>query len=206
MNKTINKKEGVLAKGTHIISVCKIETESAFNLQKRLEWLRVARQTLIASGLSTTESLRSMWYEYTFTLELLHKKFLQRQYYVENIVTTEGRVPFAQRLGGDTTYTGIVNYGALGDDNSAPAVGDTALGNEVYRKALSSGTNLSTTTYLENFYTAAEVSGTFEEYGFFIDGGAGADSGQIFNRFTQTVAKAVTESLNVQSQVAWNNG
>lgn len=202
----LKKHESPKIKGIHLISVCKIETENAFNLQKRLEWLRVARQTMIASGLATAESLRSLWHEYTFTLELLHKKFLKRQYYVENITTTEGRTTFAERLGGDTTYTGIVNYGALGDDNSAPAVGDTALGNEVYRKALSSGTNVGITTYLENFYTAAEVSGTFEEYGFFIDGGAGADSGQIFNRFTQTVVKAVTESLNVQSQVAFNDG
>lgn len=205
MNLSLQNKATTKLKGTHIVSLCSIVSEEALKIQDMLESCRLRRQALLASKMASGETLRALWEEYTFWLESLHRKYLKSQFYVENITTTEGRTCFAQRLGGDTTYTGIVNYGALGTSNTAAAVGDTQLGTETYRKALSSGTNVANVTYLENFYTAAEVSGTFDEFGFFIDGGAGANSGQIFNRFTQNVVKAVTESLNVQSTITWND-
>lgn len=199
------QEDGATAKGVHFISLCKIESETARALEEQIESVRYRRTFLINSGQATRKLLRDLWEEYNFYLERLHKKFLIKQFYVENITTTVGRSVIAQRLGGDTTYTGVVNYGAIGDDNSAAVVGNTTLGNETYRKALSSGTDAANIAYLENFYTAAEVSGTFEEFGFFIDGGAGANSGQMFNRFTQNVVKSALESLNVQSTITIND-
>jgi hypothetical protein len=84
-------------------------------------------------------------------------------------------------------------------------VGNTQLGTEVYRKALSSGTYLNNVAYIETFFTAAEVTGTFEEYGMFIDGTGAANSGQLFNRFTSTNIKSATETMNVQSIVTFND-
>lgn len=192
-------------KGTHIISLCRVTTEKAFEIQSMIENCRLKRELLIKNGVATRKLLRDIWREYNFWLEELHKKYLLKQFYVENITTTVGRSVLAQRLGGDTTYTGVVNYGAIGTDNTAAAIGDNTLGAETYRKALSSGTDSANQAFLENFYTASEVSGTFEEFGFFIDGTGSADSGQLFNRFTQNVVKANTESLNVQSTVTFND-
>lgn len=201
----MNTLETPKIKGTHIISVCDMRTERAQELEKMLEDIRKRRTFLIGAHLGTPEVLRRLWEEYKYLLEILHSKFLVNQFAIENITCTVGRSVLAQRLSGTTTYTGIVNYGALGTSSAAPAVGNTTLGTETYRKALSSGTYSSNIAYLENFYTASEVSGTFEEYGFFIDGTGSANSGQLFNRFTQSVTKSATESLNVQSTITLND-
>src|SRR4051794_15710175 len=43
----------------------------------------------------------------------LRRLALVREYQVTNLVTTAGRSVLAQRLANTTTYTGIINYGAL---------------------------------------------------------------------------------------------
>lgn len=192
-------------KGIHIITLCKATSFEAESLVGLLESLRIQRENWIKNGMATAENLRKHWEEYRHFLEQLHNKFKVFEICVENVTVTVGRSVLAQRLSGTTTYTGVVNYGALGTNNTAPVVGNTTLGTETYRKALSSGTFSSNIAYLENFYTASEVSGTFEEYGFFIDGTGSANTGQLFNRFTQTVTKSVTETLNVQSQITIND-
>jgi len=195
------------AKGVHIISVCDAKHPRAKALNKLIEENTKIRQWTVKnlSGKALSNRLHELWVEYTWYIEQLEKKFLVRQYYVENVTVTVGRSVFAQRLVNTITYTGIVNYGALGSDSTSPVVADTTLGTETYRKALSSGTFLNNIAYLENFYNATEVSGTFEEYGFFIDGTGSADTGQLFNRFTQTVVKSVTETLNVRSIITIND-
>lgn len=199
------KKEAPSVKGVHILSICDITSGRAQELEKMIEGVREKRSFLIKTGKSTEGKMRELWLEYTWLLKQLHDRFLVRQFTVENITTTVGRSVLAQRLSGTTTYTGVVNYGAIGTSSTMPAVGNTQLGTETYRKALSSGTFLNNIAYIENFYTATEISGTFEEYGFFIDGTGAANSGQLFNRFTQSITKSNTESLNVQSTVTFND-
>lgn len=186
-------------KGTHLITLCDMRTQKARQLERAIELLSLKRQRAIKMG--NNDMLHSYWLLYKKLLHELHSGFMVKQVYVENITTSVGHNVFARLLSGDNTYSGNVNYGALGTDNTAPVIGDTTLGTETYRKALSSGTYLNNQAFLENFYTAAETSGTFEEYGFFIDGNGAADSGVLFNRFTQQVVKANTESLNVQSTI-----
>lgn len=151
--------------------------------------------------LQTDRIFYELWSQYREYIDELHSKYKTNETITKNITTTVGRSVLASRLGGDVTYTGIVNYTALGSDNTAAVVGDATLGNETYRKALSSGTNLNNVAYLETFYTAAEVTGTFEEYGMFIDGSGSADTGQLFNRFVSNITKSGTETLNVQSVI-----
>ena len=197
--------ESATVKGVHVISVCDARDKRAYNLECLIEGVRMKREALIKQGKTTFEQLHQLWLEYHWYLDQLHRRFLVRQIVVENITTTVGRSVIAQRLSGITTYTGVVNYGALGTSNTAAAVGNTQLGAEVYRKALSSGTYASNVAYLENFYTATETTGTYQEYGFFIDGTGSANTGQLFNRFTSTVVKSNTETLNVQSTITINN-
>lgn len=197
--------ENIAVKGTHIISVCDATDKRAWNLECLIEGTRKKREALIRNGLATADALHSNWKEYIWYLKQLHKRFLISQLRIENLTTTVGRSVLMQRLSGTTTYSGTVNYCALGTSNVAPVVGNTQLGTETYRKGLTSGTFSSNVAYLENFFTAAEVSGTFEEYGFFIDGNGSANTGQLWNRFIGTQAKTVLQTLNVQSIITLNS-
>lgn len=196
---TVRNRSQVGLKGVHTLSTCDMTSPEAQFLERKLEALRLEREKMILSGRGTEDALRAHWRAYKHYLALLNDNFLVRQVTVRNITTTVGRAVFAARFSGTTTYTGIANYGSLGTSATAATVGDTQLGAEVYRKALSSGTFASNIAYLENFYTAAETSGTYNEYAFWIDATGTANSGQMANRFISNITKSVTESLNVQS-------
>lgn len=211
-NIELRKKTPCHVDGQHIISLCNIESEEAQKIQSHIvrciadrNMLMKLKEACILEGERLIKALHKQWEEYNYWINKLHKLFLVDQVYVHNITTTVGRTAIANRLGGGASTTGQINYGALGDDNTAEVVGDTTLGNEVYRKALSSGTNVSNAAYVENFYTATETTGTYEEYGFFIDGTGVADSGTLFNRFTQQITKSNVETLNVQSIITVND-
>lgn len=89
----------------------------------------------------------------------------------------------------DTTYTHI----AVGDDNTTPVVGDTALGNETFRDVfLQDGTTL-TTFFAEIFLDTTENNGNdIKETGIF-DAGAG---GNMFNR---SLTNVITKTVNVEA-------
>ncbi len=195
----------VKSKGKHFLSICDVRSKEAQDLSAQIETVAFRRGTLLKfidlgqNREKAPKILEALHEEYTCLIKELHRKFLVRQLYKENITCTVGRSVLAQRLAAVTTYTGTINYTALGTGTNTPVVGDTQLQTETYRKALSSGTYASNVSYIETFFTASEVSGTFQEYGNFIDGSGSANSGQLFNHFLQTVVKAVTETLNVQS-------
>lgn len=200
-------KEKVKSKGMHLITVCDVSTPEAKKLENRIESLVSHRSFLLRtfSGENLERELLKHWKNYNKLVAKLHSRFMKRQILVPNITTTAGRTVLARRLSGNTTYSGSINYTALGTSNTAPTVGDTQLGTETYRKALSSGTYLNNVAYIETFFSASEVNGTFQEYANFIDGSGSANSGQMFNRFTQTVSKSATETLNVQSVVTFSD-
>lgn len=195
----------IKAKGLHLFTFCDARSDEARNIQEEIEVISRLRNEMILRGEQSEKWLKDQWEKYQELAKILHSKFKVREFLVENITTTVGRAVIARRLSGNTTYTGIVNYTALGTSNTAAVIGDTQLGTETYRKALSSGTYANNIAYLETFFTASEVSGTFQEYGMFIDGTGSANSGQLFNRFLQTVTKSVTETLNVQSTVTFSD-
>jgi hypothetical protein len=195
-------KEATKAKGIHIITVCDNSSEEAQALEKEIQGV-ISLRKLALTWNANERILHNIWLKYRELVDKLNSKFAIRRVVVENVTTTVGRTVLARRLSGNTTYTGIVNYTALGSNNTPPVVGDATLGTEVYRKVLSSGTYANNIAYLETFYTASETSGTYEEYGMFIDGTGVANSGQLFNRFTQSITKSVTETLNVQSIVTF---
>lgn len=122
---------------------------------------------------------------------------IKRVYKHDNIIVTEGREVLARRLSGDTTYTGEITYGALGTSTTPPANGDTQLGTETYRNATASATFSTNVAYIDFFYTAAEVNGTFKEFGNFIDGAAGANTGQLFSHVAVDWTKSAAETLTI---------
>ena len=122
---------------------------------------------------------------------------IKRVYKHKNLVATVGRSVFAQILSNDLTYTGVINYGALGTGTTPPTSADTTLETEVFRKAPASQTASANVSYNSFFYTAIEVDGTFKEFGTFIDGTASVDTGQLFNKVAVNWVKTNTETLTV---------
>ncbi len=127
--------------------------------------------------------------------------------YKRNLITTRGRNVLARLLSGDTTYSGQINYGALGTQASpSPSNSSTQLGTEVYRKIYSShtqdGNNI---CYVDFFYAATDTNGTYTEFGNFIDGTGTANSGRIWSYIaTGGWTKSALVSLFVSCQYTIN--
>ena len=99
-----------------------------------------------------------------------------------NIIVTVGRNVLTRLLTGDGTYTGEITYGALGSGTTAFTNASTQLNTEVYRKITSSASFDDNIAYVDFFIASGDVADqTFEEWATFIDGAAGADTGQAFS-------------------------
>jgi hypothetical protein len=120
---------------------------------------------------------------------------------INNLVVTTGKVAIARRLGGIALLAneGEITYGAVGTDNTAPAVTDTGLGTELFRKVLSSSSYSSNTVTVNTFLTTAEGNGAIEEIGMFGEAaGAGAGSGTLFNHALASITKDATKTLLIE--------
>lgn len=136
--------------------------------------------------------------KYLSLVKEMRDLFLVREYKVTNLIATEGRAVIAQRLANDTTYTGIINYGALGSSATAPTNGDTQLTTEVFRKVVASTSDTTNQAFIDFFYSKTDTDGTYEEFGTFIDGTGSADTGQLFTHaLTGGWVKSASESLTV---------
>lgn len=128
-----------------------------------------------------------------------------RQISFENQIVLSGRSVFAMILNDETTYTGAVNYGAVGTGSTAISDADTTLDTEAKRKAVATRSRTNDSVTLRFFFTKADVSGTLNEFGTFIDGTSTADTGQLFNRaLTGGWVKSSSEALTVTVQFDLN--
>ena len=114
---------------------------------------------------------------------------VKRVYKHKNSVQLAGRNVIARRLVNELTYSGILNYGVL----------YTAGPVENYRKLIASGTydDASAKAYATWFFTAAEVNGTFVQWGNVIDGAAGSGTGQQWSITAVSWTKSALETLTV---------
>lgn len=136
---------------------------------------------------------------------IIRNKQLFEMYSLHNLITTRGRSVLVGLLAGDSTYTGEINYGALGTGTTAVANSDTKLETEVYRNLTASQAFSDNIAYIDFFYEATEVDGTFTEFGNFIDGSETVDSGRIFSHLlTGGWVKPNTQSLFVSCQYTLN--
>lgn len=136
--------------------------------------------------------------KYLELVKEMRESFFVREYKVENIIVTVGRSVFAQILANDTTFTGIINYGALGTSTTAVLNADTTLGTEVFRKVTASVSDTTNQAFIDFFYSKSDTNGTYEEFGTFIDGTATIDTGQMFTHaLTGGWVKSASESLTV---------
>ena len=120
-----------------------------------------------------------------------YNKFFQKLYRLgkkkridvhKNVICNAGFNAITKLLIGDTTYSGEINKALLGSGiiGSASA-SDTTLETEEYRNDIASATESSNIAYLTAFFTEAETSGTFTEFGNAIDGTASVDTGQLWS-------------------------
>lgn len=120
----------------------------------------------------------------------------------DNLVTSAGA-----NLHRDSLYTPtdcIIRYIALGADNTAPAIGDTQLGDERFRTPVTIQTPggagvLTTVAYIQ----ASEANDfTIEEIGWFAGptATASADSGVLYARALYNRAKVSSESLQIERE------
>jgi hypothetical protein len=99
----------------------------------------------------------------------------------KNVICNNGFNALTRLLTGDTTYTGEINKALLGTGVGSASASDTQLITEAYRNDIASATADANIAYLTAFFTEAEVSGTFKEFGNCIDGTASANTGRLWS-------------------------
>lgn len=112
---------------------------------------------------------------------LLKKGIISQHKEKHNIIVTAGRSVLARLLVGDTTYSGQINYGALGTGTPNVVNGRTQLVTEVFRKGYASHAQGDNVAYIDFVYAANDCNGTYSEFGNVIDGSGSANTGQLFS-------------------------
>lgn len=114
---------------------------------------------------------------------------------IPNLVVTTGKEFVASRIKDATTAA--MSHMALGSGTTAPAAGDTALGNELHRSALVSTTvNGAVVTYSADF-GAGEGTGAVTEAGLFNASSAGT-------LFCRTTFAVVNKGVNDTMTITWS--
>lgn len=119
-----------------------------------------------------------------------------------NIVVTVGRNVVARRLSGNTTYTGEITDGALGNAVSPSFTNvSTQLGSEVGRKASSDASYDSNITYIDFFFASGDIAdGTYTEWGTFIDGDGSTPNDGVAFSLLATGGWVKSGSIYISSQ------
>ena len=177
--------------GIHTFTTYDMESEMAQAIEKEILF------HISTKSLWNAKGYRARYLELVGQL----RKYMTKEKIVKNLITTRGRSVIAQRLANDTTYTGIINYGALGSSATAVANADTQLTAEVFRKVVASASTTNNIAFIDFFYSKADTNGTYQEFGTFIDGSAGANTGRIFTHaLTGGWTKTSSESMTVACQ------
>jgi hypothetical protein len=123
---------------------------------------------------------------------------------VHNLVMTKGRQLIFQLLAGNTTVG--LKYLAIGTGTTAPAIGQSQLTSESFRKLITSFSYDSTTIYCDTFIAASEANITWQEVGMFGNStaGAGANSGDLMARALLSQVKTSTQTKTVSWQITIN--
>ncbi len=181
---TIKKKEEADFKGIYTITKAKLETPKQWKLHNKIVKARKEGK------------------EFMTMVRQLNKICKVKIYKFDNIIPTVARTMIINNLM-DTSPDNamVINFGAVGTDDTAVANGDTTLNTETFRKAIASITNSTNTGYASIFYDATEVTGTFKEAGIFSDGTGSADSGILVSRVllnpTSGIVKSNVETMTV---------
>lgn len=128
-----------------------------------------------------------------------------RIHHVKNIIPTVSRQQICKALGGFITSEADIkiSHQELGTGTTAPANGDTGLETPTgaTRAAISSLGYASNQLNLTAFWAAAGATGTWREFGSFMNGTMVSNSGVLFNRVAINITIAVSESLTIDGTI-----
>lgn len=124
---------------------------------------------------------------------------------IENIVVDIGLQTMFQRMSGEYEGNLLLNKALLGTGTNVVAESDTKLQTETYRNDIISCTAEDNVLYVDAFFTALEVNGTFKEFGYVIDGTGTVDTGYLFNRANVDWVKTNLDSLFIRSTFTIEN-
>lgn len=113
---------------------------------------------------------------------------------IPNLVVTSGKNFIASRMTGTTT---AMSHMSIGSTSTAAAVGDTALGAELGRVALSSGTTTGAVTTYSASFPAGTGTGAVVEAGVFNASSAGT-------MLCRTTFAVVNKGANDTLTITWN--
>ena len=123
---------------------------------------------------------------------------LKQRHEIHNVVCDRGKNVIAARLNAETTYTGIINYLAVGTGAATPASTDTQLVTELARTTVSSNSRVNNVSTIAFFFNSASANGTLTEAAAYIDGTASPNSGQIFDHVSlPSIVKTSAETLTI---------
>ncbi len=116
-----------------------------------------------------------------------------------NLITDDGKDLMAEAMR-DASALPEITWVALGDDNATPAAGDSLLGNETFRKQMTTQVAGATGVSVSTVYVApAENNVQIEEIGWFAGPATGsADSGILVARILYSRLKDNLESLQIE--------
>lgn len=137
------------------------------------------------------------------TIELRDAKTgkLKSRDIIPNLFVTAGKESIADRLAGDANR-GIVTYCAVGTGTNAPALTDTQLQTELFRKLIALRSQSGKIASFRTYYNASEANGTLREAGLFGDDATGtANSGTLFCRLAINRTKTSADTLTIQWDV-----
>ena len=122
----------------------------------------------------------------------------------ENLIVTVGKVAVARRLAGDLSVAspGEITFGSVGTGTDLPAITDTTLQTEFFRKILSVRTFSSNVAILQMFMNSSEGNANLREFGLFGEAASATpDSGTLFNRVNITEDKTAATTLTIEAQI-----
>lgn len=116
-----------------------------------------------------------------------------------NMFVTAGKVSLADAIRGTTSNNqGIITYCAVGTSTTAPALGDTDLVAETFRKTISVREVAANVATFSTFFTTTEANGTLREAGLFgDDASAIPGSGTLFCRAAINRTKTTGDTLTM---------
>lgn len=118
----------------------------------------------------------------------------------KNLFVTAGKNSLADGLRGTTANDkGIITYCALGTGVTTPALADTDLQTELFRKEVSVRSVTNNAALFETFFSTSEANGTLKEAGLFGDDATdSADSGTLFCRSAINRTKTSSDTLTLR--------
>jgi hypothetical protein len=172
------------------------------------EFMRCQRQLPTLSGWRRERMMRTLASLRQCIDGIFESRSLGIEAVSDNLIMTgslTGRDLLVQYLINGTTYSGGLNYGALGTSITTPASSDTQLGAEVARAPFSTAIDVSNNQAQFQFYLpdANLANGSYQEAGTFMNGSASLNSGQIFNHgllgttYTKTSGTDTTLAINI---------